>query len=257
MKLLKYTLPLMALLILASCKKDQYFIFNDVARIQFGPDISRIYTPSFNLVDTLKPYTFYYEPSTTTQDTVFFDIYAVGGPSNKDRQFKLEQVQVAGATNPEPGKQYKSFDDPTVNKAYVIKAGEIHAMVPVVLLRDASLRTQTFTLRFNVVANDNFKTGEAGNVWRKVVFTDRLSQPAAWDASAVLYYYGKYSVTKHQFMIEQTGEKWDQDFMSGLPSDYALLTFWRGKLKTLLIDYNNAHPGNPLKDETGELVLFP
>ncbi|MCY1560359.1 hypothetical protein D9M68_974870 [compost metagenome] len=58
-------------------------------------------------------------------------------------------------------------------------------------------------------------------------------------------------------MINSTGQKWDQDFMVGLPSDYAYLQYWTGALKIALVNYNNAHPGNPLRDENGELVLFP
>ncbi|WP_316793212.1 DUF4843 domain-containing protein [Pedobacter frigoris] len=257
MKALKYMIVAMVILAIASCKKDQYYLYDDVARIQFGPEPSRIYTTSYNLADTLKPYTFFYEDASVTQDTVFFDIYAIGGVSKTDRTFTLAQEQVTSATNAIPGTQYVAFNDPKATKNFVIKAGTAHTRVPIVLLRDASLKTSTPVLKFKVIADGNFQVGEINNLWRKIEFTDRLSQPAAWNASAVQFYYGKYSVTKHQFMIDQTGEKWDQDFMAPLPSDYALLQYWTGMLKITLINYNNAHPGNPLRDETGELVVFP
>lgn len=257
MKTTKYIWAVIAILALVSCKKDQYYLYNDIARIQFGPDPTRIYTPSFNLADTLKPFTFYYDAPAVTQDTVFFDIYAIGGTAKNDRTFSLEQEQVANTTNAVPGTQYVAFGDARVSKFYVIKAGTVHTRVPVILLRDVSLKTTTPVLKFKVVPNDNFQAGEMNNLWRKVTFTDRLSQPAAWNASAVQYYYGKYSVTKHKFMIDTTGEKWDQDFMNSLPSDYALLQYWIGVLKIALINYNNANPGAPLRDEFGELVVFP
>ena len=58
-------------------------------------------------------------------------------------------------------------------------------------------------------------------------------------------------------MIEQTHQKWDQEFFLDVRSDYAQLQYWLGTLKKALVDYNNAHSGNPLRDENGELVIFP
>ncbi len=248
---------MIALLSVYACKKDQYYLYDDMARVQFGPDIARIYTPSYNLADTLKPYTFYYEDASTVQDTVFFDIYAIGGVSKEDRSFTLEQVQVPNVTNAQAGKHYVAFNDAKATKNFVIKAGTVHTKVPIILLRNVDLKANTYILKFKVVADKNFQTGEINNLWRKIEFTDRLSQPAAWNASAVQFYYGKYSVVKHRFMIESTGEKWDQDFMASLPSEYALLQYWIGTLKINLIDYNAKNPGNPLRDENGELVVFP
>ena len=45
---------ILIILALSSCKQDAYFLFNDVARIQFGPDIARIYTASYNMADTTR-----------------------------------------------------------------------------------------------------------------------------------------------------------------------------------------------------------
>jgi hypothetical protein len=243
---------------LASCKQDAYYLFNDVARIQFGPDIARIYTASYNLADTTKNYTFYYLSASKTQDTVFFDIYAIGGPSTKDRPYTLTQVQVNdGSVNAVSGTDYKAFTDPSVSGSYVIKAGQVHAFTPIVMLRNAALKSKTVTLKFIVAENENFKLGEINNLWRKVVFTDRLSQPTAWGASMVQYYLGAYSVTKHAFIIQVSGQKWDQAFMSTVTADYAQLQFYLSSFKHALADYNAAHPGNPMKDENGQLIVFP
>lgn len=257
MKTLKYLVIVMAVFAVASCKKDQYYLYNDVARLQFGPDPARIYQTSYNLADTLKPYTFYYEDATVKEDTVFFDIYAIGGTSKIDRTFTLAQEQLPNALNATSGTHYVPFTDPRVSKFYVIKANTVHTKVPVILLRDASLKTTTPKLKFKVVADANFQVGEINNLWRKVEFTDRLSQPAAWNASFTQYYFGKYSVVKHQFMINTTGDKWDQTFIEAVYADLSLLQYYIAVVKAALIDYNNAHPGNPLKDENGELVILP
>ena len=252
-----YLLPALMVLTFTACKKDQYYLYKDAAMIQFGPAPDRIYSASFDMADTLKPYTFYYETPDVVQDTVFFDVYAVGGVSKTDRPFVLEQEQVPDLLNAVPGTHYKALNDPSLKAAYTIKAGEVHASVPVILLRDPSLKTGTYHLTIKVAANEHFKKGEVRKLWRKVEFTDRLSRPAAWNASGVQYYWGKYSTVKHAFMIEKSGEKWDQEFMTTVFTDFAMVSYWRAQLKTYLVDYNKAHPNNPLTDEDGELVAFP
>jgi hypothetical protein len=258
MKTLKYLFIAMAFsTVLGACKQDQYYLFNDVGRLQFGPEPARIYTASFNLADTLKRYTFYYEDAQTVQDTVFFDLYAIGGVSDVDRPFRLIQETITGQQNALPGVHYKAFDDQDLAGRYMIKAGTVYTRVPIVMLRDASLKQNTVVLKLRVSTNEHFLEGELSNVWRKVEFTDRLSQPAAWNASMTQYYVGKYSAVKHEFMIEATGQSWDQEFIALLMQDFALLGYWTGVLKIALIDYNNQNPNNLLLDEDGELVVFP
>jgi hypothetical protein len=255
MNIFKYIMIAVVMFTMASCKKDQYYLYNDIARIQFGPDIKLIYNTNSALADTLKPFTFYYDGPEVTQDTVFFDIYAIGGVSKTDRVFTLEQEQLPNANNAIPGKHYVAFSDPKVSKLYVIKAGTVHTKVPVIVLRDPSLKTTTPVLKLNVVADATFQLGERKTLWRKIEMTDRLSRPSAWTDSYSTYYYGAYSTVKHAFMINATGQKWDQVFMSELAID--LQGYYLSVIKTALIDYNNAHPGDPLKDEKEQLVIFP
>lgn len=243
--------------VIASCKKDQYYVYNDVSRMQFGPELSRIYTASYDFADTFKRQTFYYYDNTVKEDTVFFDIYAIGGVRDVDRTFALEQEQVANATNAIAGKQYVDFKDPRATKNFVIKAGAIHTRVPIILLRDPSLKTTTPVLKIKVATNDNFQLGEASKLWRKIEFTDRLSQPGKWTASFTQYYFGKYSVAKHAFLIEATQQKWDDAFIDELYAVGGLMTVYQIKAKMALTEYNNVHPGSPLTDEFGELVAFP
>jgi len=125
------------------------------------------------------------------------------------------------------------------------------------MLRNPALKTTTVILKFEVIENENFKPGEISTLWRKVIFTDRLSQPTAWTASMGQYYYGAYSTTKHAFMIQVSGQRWDQDFMTVVSADQGLLKYYTSSFKHALADYNNAHPGNPMKDENGLVIVFP
>lgn len=254
--LILYTFTLLAVLITA-CKKDQYTLYNDISRLQFGGPSDHPYDNQRAMADSVKPFTFYNEPATTLRDTVLFDIYTIGDTTGKDRPFALEQVILDGEDNAVPDVHYKSFSDPSLKDVYVIKAGTAHALVPVILLRDISLKNRNVKLQFQIKANDQFQPGEKKFSWRRVEFTDMLNRPAAWDANGERYCWGKYSRVKHAFMIAQTNQRWDQDFLMSIYPDYSALQYWNRQLKTLLINYNNSQPGEPLTDETGEVVTFP
>lgn len=257
---LKYFIVALVVMTMASCKEDS-FLFNDGATLQFGPPLSAIYQPGANAAGSVSAYTFFYKSANTTQDTVYFDIYAIGGVSSKDRSFKLEQVQVEGVANAVAGTHFISFDNPAVSKNLVIKAGQVHSRIPVILLRHPSLKTSDAVLRFTIIENENFKKGEANYLWRRIDFTDRINKPAAWSGSYQTTYYGKYSTVKHKFMMDATGELWDQAFMSELQDpllpDPSRIMYYMSVIKAALINYNNAHPGDALRDEIGDLVVFP
>ena len=174
-----YYVLALAILPFASCNQNDLKLINDIARIQFSSPIA-IYTTAYSTMDTTKTYTFFYNAETIRQDTVFFDIYTSGNISEKDRPFSLQQVQVKGAANAIPGTDYKAFTDPTIKSAYIIKAGQAHATVPIILLRSISQKTTILTLKITITANENFQLGEESCLWRKVIFTDSVSKPASW-----------------------------------------------------------------------------
>ncbi|MFV0345868.1 MAG: hypothetical protein ACK5IQ_06420, partial [Bacteroidales bacterium] len=110
-----------AITVLCSCERD-YKLYNDVQYLEFGPDQSQIYKADFNFSDTSKSYSFVYEGSSCTQDTVFFDLYAIGGIKDFDRPINIVQEKVADTLNAVPGVHYIAFDNPEVSKLYVMKA---------------------------------------------------------------------------------------------------------------------------------------
>lgn len=257
MKVRNLSYILLALPFMIGCKKNSYNFYEGIGIAQFGPTINYLYQSYYDMTDTLKTYSFAYQASNTTQDTVYFDLYALGGITNYDRPFKLKQVSVFGKENAVPGVHYKAFDDPSVTQAYVVKAGEMHMRVPIVLIRDASLKSKNVALQMEVDANEHFRRGEANKIWRRVEFADMLIRPNAWSDNHATQFWGKYSQVKHQFMIDQTGEPWDEEFMTAFVYDLVFAVHWKGKLRGLLAEYNAARPGNPLRDEDGELVVFP
>ncbi len=249
-------LGLVAVLMLSSCEKE-YNLYDGAEYLQFGPEQKRIYNANYNLADTVKTYTFVYENSEVMQDTIYFDLYALGGPKDHDRPFVLSQVLVKGEENAEAGVHYYDFNDPEVAELYSVKAGVSHYALPIVLKRDTSLRSRTVVLKLKLESNEYFETGDVDLLWRKVYFTDELIRPNLWTASYEKTFFGKYSWVKHRFMIDQTGQHWDDEFFTSIMVDYGLVQYWAAKVKAAVLEYNTAHPDAPLRDEDGELIVVP
>lgn len=237
--------------------QQEYNLYEGDEYVQFGSEKKLIYKKSFELADTVKSYTFVYENSAVTQDTVYFDLYALGGHKDYDRPFSLSQEVVPGVANAEPGIHFFNFDDPAVSGLYTFKAGTVHYSVPIILKRDVSLQSGTYLLKIKLLSNDNFKQGESELLWRKIYFSDQLIKPNRWLASMEKSYFGKYSKVKHRFMIDKTGQRWDDSFLITIMADFGLFKYWLGKAKQEIAKYNNANPNNPLRDENGELVIIP
>lgn len=253
----KYQIVVVLLaLVAAACQKEDYKFYKGEDYLQFGPELKWAGDPRFRLMDTLKRMTFYYDEPAIVQDTVYFDLYTVGQVADHDRAYKLMQETVPGQKNAVADVHYIGFQNTAMAPVYVMKAGQHHVRVPIVLLRDKTLKEQEVVLKFKIVDNENFKEGSASNSWRKLVFSDKLSRPEAWDVAMEDYYLGKYSVRKHEFMIEVTGKLWNQAFFEEVMPLSSVMDYWMIILRRALADYNQDH-GEPLRDpETNELISF-
>lgn len=261
MKRLYYIILALGCTFALACKKDKIQLYDDIARIQFGPQPSVYYSSSRVYDDTVKNQTFASLGTNILVDTVYFDIYTMGKPTSTDRHFVLKQEQVPGAINAVPGTHYKAFDNAEVSKYYVIKAGTAHSKVPIILFRDASLKTSMATLKFRLVENGDFALGQQNLLWRKVVFTDKLIQPTKWSGFYQTTYFGAYSEAKHRFMITATGEPWDEAFLNEqifppAGGDTERLLYLLSVIKSALAAYNNSHT-SPMVDENNQPITFP
>lgn len=255
MKYNKFLTSAFACFALASCNQDNYLLYEDVTRLQFGPDPVYLYRSEdrFVLGDTLQSYTFIYRDESVMEDTVWCHLHTMGNVADEDRPFRLEQIQLEGEENAVPGTHYKAFDSPEMAKYYVIPKDSAHQLVPVVMLRDPSLLKKKVRLRFQVVANEYFQLGASRLIWREVVFTDKYSKPNQWSS------FGEYGDVKIEFMVQQSGLRWDDACFSAAMNDGSL-SFWSLKFKELLLIRNQeaAAAGKPeLKEEDGTKVEFP
>lgn len=222
MKRMKYALYMFTMLMLtASCEKDLPLYDTATCRLNFYyPDVET--TTDFKAKMAASSYSFVYVGADVKQDTVWFEVESMGFLSDKDRPIQLVQVDTAGVRQAVAGKHFIAFDDPSLKRFYVMPAGKARTKIPVVVMRDASLSDGDVVLKFAIGSSDHFIPGYPVFTSRALSISGSLSKPDVWDYvnkttyMAMTYYYGNYGKTKHQFLIDQTGFKWDNDFIKTL-----------------------------------------
>lgn len=259
----------------SGCTKSEFLLFNDIARVQLSDTTSLSST-------------FVYDPATVIKDTIYVEVSTIGGITNYDRPVKLVQVpefdytyvrdpitnQITDTIATErpfkavPGMHYTDLADKSLESLMVVKADSARALIPVVLLRDASLKTNSYRLRLQLVANKEFGLGEKNSREKTIVFSDRLERFYSWrvDVSNAPAFnnFGKYSTGKHQFMIDVLKVNIDEAWYQAALSAQAL-TNYVNLLKRALTTFNN-DPANiasgkaPLRETdspTSAAVTFP
>lgn len=272
MKRIIYAGIVLAIMTLSGCQEAEYMLFNDIARVQMD-ETEELLT------------TFYYEDASIVRDTVYLTVNTIGDPENRVRHIALQQITeydveykydakgnlidsiVTEKPNKAvPGVHYVAMDDPEMLPLLVIQPNAVTAEIPVILLRDATLKEAEYRLCLQLVATPDFQLGETNMLSGTIVFSDRLSKPSFWNSSVERYYFGTYSTRKHEFMYEVMQVEINDAWWKKLSADYAELTYTRNKLKEALTAYN-ADPDNiaaglaPMREDQNDpsspLVTFP
>ena len=133
-----------------------------------------------------------------------------------------------------------------------ISAGEVSRLIPVILLRDESLKAATYKLVLAVQGNEYFRPGI--DAWRTytVTITDTAIKPTIWDSYWSYYLGTSWGPEKLRFAIEATGYK---DF-NERPLDPGLGSWMYTVCSQQLEEYNAEHPDNPLCEADGTPVSF-
>jgi len=255
MKRLLY-IALIAMAVVTGCSKTEQLLYSDVSRVQVSD------TTTINS-------TFFYEAATKIRDTVYIQVNTIGKTENYDREVKLVQVTEMNVQNPAvPGVHYVAMDDPSIKSLMVVKANAVNAMIPVILLRDPSLKNNSYRLRLELTANQQFGLGELQSRGRAIRFSDRLERFYSWRLDALpapaSNTFGKYSTRKHQFMIDVLHQQIDEAWYQAA-SSIGALSHYKNLLGEALAAYNT-DPANiasgkaPMRetDAVGSpLVTFP
>ncbi|MCS3797405.1 DUF4843 domain-containing protein [Niastella sp. OAS944] len=272
----KYSVIIVILLAIATgCKKADYQMYNEGARIQVADT-------------TTLGYTFIYKDFAVTRDTVYVQMNTIGGITDYDRAITIEQIpeydiiytrdpatnKVIDSTIKEKpfkavaGTHYIPFTDAAVQSMMVVKKDSAVGKLPIILLRDTSLRSNSYRLRIKLVANDAFGLGEVKTLERTIVFSDQLERFESWKtdqtSSPAFQAFGKYSTGKHQFMIDVLKVKIDEEWYKAIVAA-AAISHYKNLLRDELAAFN-ANPANiasgksPVRetsDPTSPIITFP
>lgn len=256
-----------ALLTFTSCEKDLEVFDDPTCRLNFW--YSNVETTNEMEASYAKStYSFAYGSEDVTRDTLWYEVETMGKLSDVDRPIALEQVDTT-AEMAVPGKHYVAFDDPSLASLYVMPAGKSRTQIPVVVLRDESLKDESVVLKFRFKANDYFQPGYPVLQTRVLTISDTMTEPSNWTKPyeddygwdvTLEDYIGAYGPVKHQFLIEHTGKPWDDDYIESLMTgDQSYLSYLIQKLQSELDELNEerAEEGlDPLSEADGTEVVI-
>lgn len=264
MKKISHIITLAIMLFTASsCEKDLPVYNTTDCRLNF---VYYYYNgeliPSQSVTDAMRTQNYSFVLSSAskgkelTQDTVWFEVTTMGFLSDKNRTISLKQIMVDDANNAVAGKHYISFDDPSFTAKCYVAANQNKTMLPIVLLRDPSLKQENVVLKFTFAENENFKPGYNGLTEKTIVITDQLVKPSNWRTD----YFGTYGPVKHQLMIEWTQKTWDEEYIKELLNgDIGYLNYLARWFTEKLAEENKKRKEQGLdvyKEADGNPVIF-
>ena len=209
-----------------------------------------------NDADSIVNYSFAY--GNDLVDTVWLKVRIMGYTADYDRPVQLRQV-LTGKDDAPANERYVAFDDTQlVANYYKIPSGEIEAELPVVLKRAPESDTIEYVLKVAFQENDAFHIGSKENAYKKILISNQLVKPTQWDAYCS-YYLGEWGKRKHEFMIEVTGEKWDNEYVDEVwtvyfQNDMNYCNYIRSLLVEALAEYEAEH--GTMREEDGTPVSF-
>lgn len=157
----------------------------------------------------------------TLEDTVVdlrLKVGIVGSIRDYDRPFRVEIVQ--DSTNAIPGEDYVGFTE-----EQVIRAGENKTYVTLSVKKTARLAKDTVRIEFRINPGEHFtlpftEVGKIPGRWNDVLaqfktsgdpavhdvfFNNILKKPAGWGNNEYFQFFGTFSPTKYQYLMDITG----------------------------------------------------
>jgi hypothetical protein len=246
------------LILLTSCREEQLPEYNNRPGLYFfresysGANVQR---------DSVSFMFFAKAVRTDSQYVQYIDVRTVGFPENRDRRFTLVQTNLGEDNAAIPGVHYVAFDDPLMEQLLVIPANATEYNVPVICKNDASLSAKKVRLKIAIGENENFKVGIHAQKEFVINFTDMAVRPNTWvdDKPTMNWFpwFGYWSAVKMR-LISMTLGFYDFDYEYDRTLDFSFLKdYYARKMYRLVREYNEAHPGNPMRDENNNLIEFP
>lgn len=243
---------LFSLLFLLSCEEKIVQKYESENSVYFFR--GRDYEQDISQYDSIN-YSFIVKENQRLRDTVYIQAIAVGFLSDRDREIELVQVKGGGAGDAVAGTHFVGLDDPEVKGRYVIPAGMTKVKLPIILLRDASLRSREIKLELELRENDFFRIVMPENSKFLIKISDMLTEPSNWNLWKS--FFGEWGPVKMKFIIDYTGFT---DFENYYSIDQATKNYYKMKAKEKLKEVNKEREENklgPLSEEDDTVVVFP
>lgn len=233
-KVMKYVLTISLSMLLLSCQNEDFY-YQDEARARLeGPYEWALGTDSID-------YSFAFYPSSVTETVMHMTLFIMGETHPDDRMVKIEVDQHNTTALP------AQYACPT---EISVPANSYSVPFNVVLKRTPDLSSKNVRLRIRITDSGDFKTGVVEHNSFTIKWNDMLSRPRNWDELAE--FFGAFSLTKFRFIIDTLGiGEFDTNVMT-----WGQLNNYRIVMKNALTAYNETNPGNPMKDENGQLISF-
>ena len=224
-----------------SCSKEKVTLYTEAPGIYF------------NGFSTTYNFTEHPENVEIGCDTVNIPFLITGSAMDKERVIKVRLSPEDTITAEESMYELLSGSVP---------AGSYQGQLQVKINYSPLLDDSVYVTRLRVVATEDFPVTDLNGRGFSLYITNKIGRPANW--SQLNNYFGEYSDSWYRFILDATGlpslpywsprgsadpnnpdpERWT---MTGTEvKAYAAL------VKEKLTEYNNEHPGNPLKHEDGE-----
>lgn len=222
---------LLIIVMCGSCKKD-------IPRSYSGQQFLEFYYVDDIKAVTAGYSTYFYKDAAVQYDTVLYHVRSVGTVPSKASYFRFTAFADTSATPAYPdavaGVHYVPFDNANMKLLWKLEADSFEAYVPIITIRDASLKTSTYQLHFRIDTSKDFDPGSPNHTEGILYISDRLSRPSNWTDN---FFLGAYGPVKQQFMIDQSGDRWDADFIATIGTNTSLQAYYNFKftqaLKTL------------------------
>lgn len=215
-----------SLIVIASCTKDNYLQYDtSKASLRF------VYSSTGN--DSII-YSFGLHPR-TEKDVVEIPLRLIGLSAPKEREIGVEVIAEKTTA--------KENIDFVVTPSTLPK-DSIVGSLKIELKKDTSLAEGKKVITLRLCANESFAEAPVNESTFRIVVTNELIKPNGW-------IFNEYSRVKHEFVILHTGVATNYNLWSTSEQIY-----WKGILINALYEYNKEHPGEPLTDENGLVVIF-
>lgn len=262
-------IAIMGALLFAACDEVEVQLYDGIPYVNFYDE-----NGEYRQCVQTKQSNFYYYDDTKVRDTVWFKLVSIATPPTTDVHVKLEAYTntvtstLQHLDDAEAGVHYVPFDSDEMKELLVFHANQLYDSIPVILLRDASLKEVGRRLTFKVVDSDEIKASDqrendvVDRIFATLYMADCLSQPVSW--STWSFFLGTYGQVKHDFMIRHSGERWDDEFIEANDLDSyttnSLQVYYKYKFRNELETENNERAAQglaPLQESDGTVVTFP